>query len=133
MSDEGAPRGGRTVFQPSPLQQRRSAETQVPAPGDAPPPQPSYDAPPPMPGQAPPQPQVAAAGPYIPPSDIPRPHLPPDQRNPLMARAAPLLALLAAVRSGRAGVALPDLHRRCVAELTALQSEFNGRLSADHL
>jgi type VI secretion system protein ImpK len=130
MSDEGAPRGGRTVFQPSPLQQRRSAETQGPVPADAPP-----QMQPPMPGQ--PGPQANAPSgytpAYLPPNDIPRPHLAPDQRNPLMARAAPLLALLAAVRSGRAGVALPDLHRRCVAELTALQSEFTGRLSADHL
>jgi type VI secretion system protein ImpK len=128
MSDNEAPRPNRTVFQPSPLQQRRSA-TGAPAPGAAPPVQP----PPPADIPAPEQPTVAPAPRFAPVDDIPRPPTAPAQRNPLLARAAPLLALLASVRSGRARLALPDLHRRAMSEISAVQSEFTGKLADDPL
>jgi type VI secretion system protein ImpK len=50
-----------------------------------------------------------------------------------MAQAAPLLALLASIRSGRAGVALPDLHRRAAADIDAFRETFRLTLSDDHL
>ena len=119
MSDEDTPGPNRTVFQPSPLQQRREAIAPLtPAAATA----------------APPLAATTDAAPaFIPADDIPRPPIPPSPRNVLTSRAAPLLALLASVRSGRAGIALPDLHRKAAAEITAIQAEFLGKLPEETL
>ena len=111
MSDSEGPKQGRTLFQPSPLQQLRAAG----APAAA-------IEPPPVPMQAPPPPA----------DDIPPPRTAAAVRNPLLAQVRPLLSLLASVRAGRARIALPDLHRRCLADITALQSGVAG-LSAEQL
>ncbi len=133
MADE-KPNPNKTVFQPSPLQQRAAA--QPPAAPPPPPPQaPTEAAPPPLPSPAAPVPAPMPAAPPRPPlrDDIPRPPIDPTHRNPLMAKAAPLLALLASIRSGRAQVALPDLHRRAAADIANFQAEFQGRLNDEHL
>ena len=100
-----------------------------------PPPQPFQPAPQPFPAQPAPQPfspQPQPFAPQTPPyvaaqpqpqyaprpvpqqplidDDIPRPSAPPKVRNVMMDLAAPVLALAASVRSGRAQVALPQLH-----------------------
>ena len=113
MSDEDPPGPNRTVFQPSPLQQRREAAAAPITPH--------------------PQPAAAPSPTFIAADDIPRPPIPPSPRNPLVARAAPLLALLASIRSGRAAVALPDVHRRAAADITAFQTEFQGKIADEHL
>ena len=51
--------------------------------------------------------------------DIPIPARPRDTRSPLVVEASPVLALIAAVRSGRARVALPDLHREATEAVAA--------------
>ncbi|HWA64190.1 MAG TPA: type IVB secretion system protein IcmH/DotU, partial [Caulobacteraceae bacterium] len=89
------------------------------------------------PSPQPPQaaaPQPAPGRPAFPVrDDIPRPPIPPAHRNPLMAKAAPLLALLASIRSGRAQIRLPDLHRRAAAEISNFQAEFQGKIADEHL
>lgn len=51
--------------------------------------------------------------------DIPVPATPRDVRNPLLTEGAPLLALAASVRSGRARISMPDLHKRASEAITA--------------
>lgn len=115
MSDQDGSGPNRTVFRPSPLQQLRDGK-----PKDAPPP-----------------PPPAAGGPgriaSPPPNDIPEPPVVFAPRNPLMARAAPLLALLAALRSGRANIELPDLHGRATAIIQDIQASLRGRMSDEKL
>ncbi|HEY5289375.1 MAG TPA: type IVB secretion system protein IcmH/DotU [Caulobacteraceae bacterium] len=100
MSDEHNP--NRTVFRPSPLQGLRSG---------------APDAPTPPPGVDP----LANATPSaaLPDDDIPLPATPPTARNLMMAKAAPLLALAASVRSGRARIEPPKLHAQASAAITA--------------
>lgn len=131
MADKDAPRN-RTVFQPSPLSQLRSAtgKTSLDAPVDPAQPPPAAAPPPAAPPQAPLPP---AAQPFVPRDDIPRPPTAPAQRNPLLARAAPLLALLASVRAGRAQLPLSSLHRRAVSEIQGVQAEFANKMPEDHL
>ncbi len=87
----------------------------------APQPFPQQPAPQPFAPQTPPYaaPQPEAEPPYAPQpfsqaqlidDDIPRPAAPPKVRNVMMDLAAPVLALAASVRSGRAQVPLPQLH-----------------------
>ncbi|HMP55017.1 MAG TPA: type IVB secretion system protein IcmH/DotU [Novosphingobium sp.] len=130
--------GNRTVFRPSPLSGMRQTP-QDSAPGGqaaggwgAPPPisppgagaggppaggggfaaPPSgFDTPPPAfaaPGS---MPDRAAPTVRLNDDDIPVPAMPRDWRSPLVVEAGPVLALVAAVRSGRARIALPELHR----------------------
>lgn len=51
--------------------------------------------------------------------DIPVPALPRDTRSPLVIEAGTVLALAASVRSGRARIALPDLHREAMEAIAA--------------
>ena len=140
MSDDGSSdNGNRTVFRPSPLSGMRPPQPAGPDPGRgaapggpwgapppvAPPAHPSAHSPPPgqgahdfgapPPGFGMPPPAFAAPGPMpavrLNDDDIPLPSRPRDTRSPLVVEASPVLALIAAVRSGRARVALPDLHR----------------------
>ncbi|MGH7023952.1 MAG: type VI secretion system protein TssL, long form [Caulobacteraceae bacterium] len=101
MSDEHNP--NRTVFRPSPLQGLRS-----PGPGQPPPPKPD-----PLAGTE------AVTAPTLPDDDIPLPQTPAATRNVMMAKAAPLLALAASVRSGRARIEPPKLHAQAVQAITA--------------
>lgn len=51
--------------------------------------------------------------------DIPVPSRPRDTRSPLVIEAGTVLALAASVRSGRARIALPDLHREAMEAVAA--------------
>jgi type VI secretion system protein ImpK len=108
MNDRNAPGPNRTVFQPSPLQQRRSGG---PPGGAGQPPGPGQDA------------GHYAEQRFAPADDIPEAPEGIPPRNPMAALAAPLLALLAAMRSGRARLALPELHRRAAEEIEAFRRE----------
>jgi type VI secretion system protein ImpK len=102
--------GDRTIFQPSPLQEmreRQAASAAGPSGGAF---------------SALPRPAPAPRD-----DDIPAPAATGRGRNPMMAAAAPLLALIAAVRSGRARIALPELHQRA----TRAASRFDEALVAD--
>lgn len=115
--------GNRTVFRPSPLSGLRPGEgtgtappagpaswgTPASAPPAAPPPPAGYQAPPAAyldPGQRP-----GRTGARLHDDDIPVPALARDTRSPLVVEAGPVLALAAAVRAGRARIAMPDFHR----------------------
>ncbi len=105
MSDQNGSGPNRTVFQPSPLSQMRGT-------------------PPPTAGVAhaeyrPPNPSVGA-------HDIPEAPTGVPPRNPMMASAAPLLALLASMRSGRARMRLPDLHTQAAADIEMFRRDLAG-------
>lgn len=105
MSDQNGSGPHRTVFQPSPLSQMRGAA--APTPGA---PQADY---------RPPNPSVGG-------HDIPEAPTGVPPRNPMMAGAAPLLALLASMRSGRARMKLPDLHQQAAADIETFRRELAG-------
>ena len=127
MSDNGDDKNpNKTVFRPSPLQGlRNSGPTPAPSTGTAfvpaaspppasapvggPAPAPSNAAPPP-----PPRPRALATD-----DDIPRPPPGVRERNPMMTAAAPVLALIASVRSGRVHITLPELHQKASAAVQA--------------
>jgi type VI secretion system protein ImpK len=117
MSDSG-----RTVFRPSPLQ---NLKAQAPAQPQIQPQ--SY---PPQGGAAP-----AAYTPQVrlPDDDIPAPPVAANARNPMMAKAAPLLALLAGVRAGRARTSLPDLHGKVSAAIADFDREMRGKYSEEQV
>jgi type VI secretion system protein ImpK len=106
VSDSGDDnRSNKTVFRPSPLQGLKGGgQQQPPAAGTA---FPQSDAT----GQAPP---AAAAPPVrvVADDDIPQPPGAARARNPMMFAAAPVLALIAGVRSGRVQISMPDLHQK---------------------
>jgi type VI secretion system protein ImpK len=52
-------------------------------------------------------------------NDIPVPSLARDTGSPLVVEAGPVLALAASVRSGRARIAMPDLHREATEAIAA--------------
>ncbi len=99
-----------------PPAQQQPPPQAFPAPAQPFEPAPQSIAPQTPPYAAPPQPQAyapqAVAAPQAPlgDDDIPRPASPPKVRNVMMDLAAPVLALAASVRSGRAQIALPQLH-----------------------
>jgi len=108
MSNQDGSGPNRTVFRPSPLQQLREGQ-----PKGAPAGPPAGES-----GGGRDVPGGVAAH-----DDIPEPPIRFTPRNILMARAAPLLALLAAMRSGRATMDLPDLHRQASEVISAIQSD----------
>jgi type VI secretion system peptidoglycan-associated protein len=139
MSGEGdpgnVPGGGRnrTIFRPSPLSGLKSPQPAGVPEQPAPPPAAGWGAPPPVVPSAAPQPQqyqpppVPAAAAALLPSqyemspapqqrlnddDIPVPSTPRTVRNLLNDEACAVLALASSVRSGRARIALPELHRQ---------------------
>lgn len=116
MSDQDNNRPNRTVFQPSPLSQMRTPGAQAPAAPGAPDPA-SY-----RPARASRQP-----------NDIPEAPTGLAPRNPMMNSAAPLLALLASMRSGRARMSLPDLHKQAGADIESFRQELAGLYTEEEL
>lgn len=147
--DGSSDNGNRTVFRPSPLAGMRGASPPAapqqpvpPAAGGgawgAPPPvvppaapaplppaqgQQGYGVPPagfgePAPSFAAPEPMMGATR-RLNDDDIPVPSRPRDTRSPLVIEAGTVLALAASVRSGRARIALPDLHREAMEAVAA--------------
>lgn len=127
MSNGGDSGGGnRTVFRPSPLSGLKPAQPQAPAPmggfgAPPPPPPPAFGAPAPefAPQMAPPP--AAAPQPVLNDDDIPVPSTPRDIRSLLVTEAGPVLALAASVRSGRAQIAMPELHSRASSAISAFE------------
>jgi type VI secretion system protein ImpK len=110
MSDDGTG-GERTVFRPTPLQELRSrpanggGETAfMPASGE-------------VMRQASPV-RALASMPGMADEDMPDPPPRARPRNAMLEAAAPLLALIAAVRSGRFRIELPQLHHKATAAAT---------------
>ena len=130
MSDSGS---NRTVFRPSPLQALKSqgapAPTAAPSPGFGP--APAAYAPQPQ-GYAPPPANYAPAA-RLPDDDIPAAPTTGATRNPMMAKAAPLLALIASVRAGRARASLPDLHGKVSGMIAAFDQEMRGKYPEEHV
>jgi type VI secretion system protein ImpK len=129
MSNDSIGGGNRTVFRPSPLSGLKGAPAPAapPAGGGFPPAAPGGGF-----GEMPP-----AAGPEAAPpayaqdvrlhdDDIPIPATPREVRNLLMTEAAPVLALGASVRSGRAQIAMPDFHRRASEAIAAFDKAITG-------
>ena len=69
----------------------------------------------------------------LPDDDIPAPPVAANARNPMMAKAAPLLALLAGVRAGRARTSLPDLHGKVSAAIADFDREMRGKYSEEQV
>ena len=143
MSGDGSSdNGNRTVFRPSPLSGARQAQAPV-APGQFPgqPPQPAggfaqspgFGQQPPPPSFGAPEQSFASSDTYdaapqqygqpanlsLNDDDIPIPSLPRNSRNPLVTEAAPMLALAASLRSGRAQITLSDFHGKASQSITA--------------
>ena len=126
----------KTVFRPSPLRGGTP-----PPPPPAPPPGPGWGAPPPSndPFLGPPpaapssgRDPFADSAPAMPPSggtrpvdfvdDVPQPAQPRDDRNPLVAHAAPVLAMAAAIQSGRWQIPVQDFHARATDAIRRFES-----------
>lgn len=138
----------RTVFRPSPLSGLRNTPQTQP-PGAAPPSwgaPPQAPAPPPPPATVPPGAEYGfGAPPSLPPTyapaaspqvrlnddDIPIPSTPRDVRSLLNTEAGPVLALLASVRSGRARLAMPDLHRQASQAIEAFDRAIASQCSEE--
>jgi len=130
--DQGGGGGNRTVFRPSPLSGLKPGQPTSPAQPVAPVPG-GWGAPPAAPapsfGNIAPEftPSPAApVSPQAPPpvlndDDIPAPSTPRDIRSLLVTEAGPVLALAASVRSGRARIAMPDLHARASEAISAFE------------
>lgn len=114
MSDPNGSGPNRTVFQPSPLSQMRGAAT------------PPAATPAPRSVISPPRPANHR-------DDIPEGPEGLPARNPMMASAAPLLALLASVRSGRARMSLRDLHRQAAADIELFQQDLRGYYTEEEM
>jgi type VI secretion system peptidoglycan-associated protein len=125
MSDNGdESRPNKTVFRPSPLQGLRGAG-QPPGP----PPATGTVFTPAEPAAAPRAPQPAGPVPVraaVADDDIPQPSQALRPRNAMMFTAAPVLALIAGVRSGRVQISMPDLHQKTSAAL----AEFDQALAS---
>ncbi|HZZ87407.1 MAG TPA: type IVB secretion system protein IcmH/DotU [Caulobacteraceae bacterium] len=128
-----------------------------PPPQPFPPQQPAYQPPPqqfqppPQQFQPPPQPITPQAAPYAPPpqpqyqqpaaqavpqgpmgdDDIPRPATPARVRNVMVDLAAPVLALAANVRAGRAQIGLPQLHAQATNLIAAFERAMQQASYAD--
>ncbi len=120
MSDNG----NRTIFQPSPLQ---GGGGHAAFGGATPPPPP----PPPSSGLPPSMPSMGHAPRPVPGDDVPEPATPRQRRNPMIAEAAPLLALAAAIRSGRAREPLAQFHARANAAVIAFDRAIGSAYPPD--
>lgn len=127
MNDGGDEKSqNKTVFRPSPLQGLRGADAPRAAAGTTF--QPGPAAPPPPEAPAPASGSGAIAPAAAPPADDDIPQPPPGARprNPMMAAAAPVLSLMAGVRSGRVQITLPELHQK----VSAAVGRFDQALAA---
>ena len=138
------PNDNRTVFRPSPLSgaqtpgqagQPQQPLSAPPAPWGGPPLRPvgpnnllatpgppewSREPPPTAPLAPPPEAaRLVSASTAFNDEDIPVPSRPRDTESPLVIEAAPVLALAASIRSGRARIAMPDFHRRATEAVAA--------------
>ncbi|HUO22240.1 MAG TPA: type IVB secretion system protein IcmH/DotU [Caulobacteraceae bacterium] len=140
MSDENGSGPNRTVFRPSPLQGLK-ANPPAAAPAGPPagtplgaPTESFVGAPAAPPPVEPPQgPGAAWQDARLKADDVPPPASPPKARNPMMMAAGPFLALVASVRAGRAAIALPDLHQKSVAAISAWEQAVRGRYPDEHV
>ena len=110
----------RTVFRPSPLQGLRNNRPADAAGGTQFTPQTPPQGGAPL-GQSPQPTAAPRPAERLPDDDIPRPATPPKVRNTMMDQAASVLALAASVRSGRAQIALPQLHAQAVAAISTFE------------
>ena len=101
---------GRTIFRPSPLQAMQQSAAAKPA-----------------------QPVRVEAGGPQPGDDVPPPRIAAAHRNPLLAASAQMLALIASVRSGRAKVALPQLHTTCTNTIALIDKTLKDHYNEDQL
>ena len=126
----------RTVFRPSPLQALKqgqpagqpaapAGEGFAPSQGFAPAGFPQ--------AYQPAQPQQYAPAPRLPDDDIPAPPVNAEARNAMMAKAGPLLALLASVRAGRARASLPDLHGKVSGMIASFDQEMRGKYPEEYV
>lgn len=114
----------KTVFRPSPLQNLRSQAT---TPGPTPPgPQASSAFTPAYSGDFAPTPAPQRRRPIASDEDIPHPPPPARARNPMMLAAAPLLSLIAGVRSGRVRMDLPELHQKASAQVASFDQALHA-------
>jgi type VI secretion system protein ImpK len=104
---------------PQPFEPPPQPITPQQAPYAAPPPQPQYQ-PQHQPEYQALSSQPVAQGP-LGDDDIPRPATPPRVRNVMMDLAAPVLALAANVRAGRAQIQLPQLHAQATSLIAAFE------------
>ncbi len=102
---------GRTIFRPSPLQAMQQGAQKPAAAAPV-----RMEAAPPLPGDDIPQPKTAAA-----------------HRNPLLSASAQMLSLIASVRSGRAKVALPQLHATCTNTINLIDKTLKDHYNEDQL
>ena len=136
----------KTVFRPSPL--RGGGGSPPPPPPPPPPPGGGWGSPPPPSNDpflgSPPSPPPGGPGrdPFGEPlggpapatspgattspaqfvDDVPQPRAPRDDRNPLVAHAAPVLAMAAAIQSGRWQVPMQEFHARATAAIRKFET-----------
>lgn len=122
MSGKDGSGPNRTIFQPSPLQERKGAAQPAPDSAQS---AGGFDS---APAEI-----FRPPSPIAPVHDIPKAPAGVEPRNAMLTAAAPLLALLAAMRSGRARMNLPDLHRRTGEEIEAFGRRFGGRYSVEEV
>jgi type IV/VI secretion system ImpK/VasF family protein len=147
MSANGPSDGGgnRTVFRPSPLSGARAGQPGalpgMPPPNSAPigrgfPPEAAPGSAPSGlafgPSTAPPVYGEAVRQPRLNDDDIPRPGLPPQTRSPIVTEASAVLAMAAAIRSGRARISIPEFHREAT-EAVAAYDRAIGPLYSDEV
>lgn len=133
MSGSGEGGGGpnRTVFRPSPLQGLGQGQ-QPPAPPTSQgwgAPQDFAPPPPPPPSFSPPPAFPSGAADRLRDDDIPLPATAPVVRNRLMEEAGPVLALAASVRTGRARIPMPELHRQASNAISSFDRAITGQYS----
>lgn len=119
----------KTVFRPSPLKKSGGQKSSDAAPSTPPSQTDSWDAPvpkqspsenfAPMPSEAAPQRSFTAAEKS---DSVPAPKQPRKDRNPLLAHSAPVLAMIAAVQSGRWQPSLQELHNSAKATIAEFES-----------
>jgi type VI secretion system peptidoglycan-associated protein len=109
---DGTPPNRTVIFRPSPLAESKTA-------------------------QPPPKPRPTASGQAsslsLSRDDIPAPPKPAQMRNRMVHAAAPLLSLLASVRSGRAQVDLPRLHAMITEAVAGFSDAMRGGYPEEHV
>lgn len=132
-SDGNGP--NRTVFRPSPLQGLHQGQgfpaTPSPSPGWGVPESIAPPPPPPAPSFTPPPAFPSGPTDRLRDDDIPLPATPPSVRNRLLTEAGPVLALAASVRTGRARIPMPELHRQASNAISSFDRAISGQYSEE--